>query len=113
MKASDLRIGNLVEYHARKNKWMRIKIQELDIEPLYRLAALYRPIPITQEWLDKSGLFNKYGWLNTESAIQFRDQVCCLNIGGEECIYISHVQYVHQLQNLYHALTGKELKIKG
>jgi len=72
----------------------------------------YRPIPITEEWLEKFA-FKKV----TSSAFG--------KSTGVGNILIEHtpsyhwvgwsqypIRYVHQLQNLYYALTGEELTIK-
>ena len=73
---------------------------------------MIQPIPLTEEWLLKFG-FEKnittdlhptfsYDILNVNDGI-----VYVLNYG-----FVNHIKYIHQLQNLYFALTGEELKIK-
>lgn len=70
-----------------------------------------RPIPLTAEWIEKFG-FDKLPNQNKYDMDKF--WACKLRNGNEwhfedlECI----VKYVHQLQNLYFALTGEELAIK-
>jgi len=69
------------------------------------------PIPITEEWLLKFG-FSKIGenfdlkgfciwWSTIVKEYHFR-----INGSG------IHLKHIHQLQNLYHALTGEELTLK-
>lgn len=66
------------------------------------------PIPLTEEWLLKFGFEKKRDFfhLDYESFCIFLDKkgyYTHINCGN---LYIKHV---HQLQNLYFALTGKEL----
>ena len=70
------------------------------------------PIPLTEEWLLKFG-FEK----NKNSDLYFRlnnyeyfIENGIIDNGYSRMNEIS-VKYVHQLQNLYFALTGKELEI--
>jgi len=118
MKANELRIGNIIKYID--------KPIICDINTIYAVSKcveptiLYSPIPITDEWLlklcfentDKLGLFWDLKMPNFESILQ----VWCVNKKISICrngiaAYHSDCNYVHQLQNLYFALTGKELKI--
>lgn len=75
------------------------------------------PIPITPEILEKAGLTDLntittnggeifYELVNYELGICGKDSA----ISGH--IYYAKCRYVHQLQNLYFALTGEELEIK-
>jgi len=130
MKANELRIGNLVNCTNHKH------IQFFEIEMFYGLSDFKpkleyedltisfhtcKPIPLTEEWLLKFGFENNsfdnfcYLHFNPRMAIRF------LNFNSAECEiiqddkYISfkwkHIEYVHQLQNLYFALTGKDLSM--
>lgn len=73
------------------------------------------PIPITEEWLIRGGfeksvfeksvkswtILKKDEWFTIYDDLNF----------GNQCIYgRTIVKYVHQLQNLYYALTNQELK---
>lgn len=131
MKASELRIGNLVESqititHKVANALFLYQISELKslktevcnyYQPLDTTNLYYKdlkPIPITEGWLSRfgfesikhvyDGMIFKKDWLriaNNMLSWEWR--------GG----YIRHSpKYVHQLQNLYFALTGEELTIK-
>lgn len=99
MKTNELRIGNLVE----KNNEMF----EVDFITI-RMAHNYNPILLTEERLLNFG-FEKiisvwYGIgnfrINTSFDIEW----------GGKWMGI-RLKYVHQLQNLYFALTGKELEL--
>ena len=116
MEASELRIGNLVEYQSISGnyvndipKWTLLEILSVDILGADEFPDHYRPIPITEEWLLKFA-FTKinstwYGHGNFRINISF-DLEWAFNWMG-----IS-LNSVHQLQNLYFALTGIELKLK-
>ena len=94
MKAEELRIGNLVLVDGEitiVKGWM---IHLIQIEKTSNKKI--EPIPLTEEWLIRFG-FKK-------------DMVLLTNSDGDN-FYLSDfkIEYVHQLQNLYFALTGNEL----
>ena len=109
--AVELRKGNIVECFGVKTIDYLIKegthFTSGDGGTFYSL----NPIPLTEEWLIKFGFENKREkWL-------FEKNGLVINIGNHNCTMhcgnsIKAVDYVHQLQNLYFVLTGKELKIK-
>lgn len=119
IKANELRIGNLVEYKIHgKDEWVVASILFIDDET----GGFMRPILITEDILLKCG-FTKWG-----------DDVFCLEgfidywklrydkENEEWDVYfapskqrtgqtISAIKNLHQLQNLYFALTNEELNI--
>ena len=131
LQVSELRVGNWasickVEYiHQNKpSDWHTV---EMCLDFLYDIDRDYliaRPIPLTEEWLEKFGLLkggNKYGntfhvmnddgfsakytiehWTDEEAGIH-KGKFHWVGIGG------APLEYVHQFQNLYFALTGQEL----
>lgn len=123
MKATELRIGNLVDtiYGVQSV----IGIDTSDERGEYVIfndgrkfghyiehdgELLVKPIPLTDEWL------------NAANGTSFDDElsmtIWCDNRGvyleqyGEGRMLLSHIKYVHQLQNLYFALTGTELELR-
>lgn len=116
MKAEDLRIGNLVEYFLI-NEWKELPIDGSDI--VWAVSdnevfnQVHRPIKLTPAWLERAG-FNY-----TDDMYEIPDfpfsitmvnnfpTLYCERYGGD--VYEKQIQFVHQLQNLYHALTGNEL----
>lgn len=77
------------------------------------------PIPLTEEWLVKFGFSNKGGkeyQINTGDQshliIELYDYSFSVGYAYESSGTPHKIQYVHQLQNLYFALTGEELTIK-
>jgi hypothetical protein len=123
MKASELRIGNLVEY---KNQYINVSgigpfgIQSEGKE--YLIIAKFstpdiQPIPLTEEWLLKfgfkwKGLISKGRYLTIFTpcgkALFFKDNYFIFSGVTIE----TQIKYVHQMQNLYFALTGEELTLK-
>jgi len=113
MRPEELRIGNCVKY-ARGVLKHEGKITTIGAI-IVGETDFYEPIPLTEEWLVKFGFecnFNNPNkWLqiaeNGEELEIYSDWL------GEQCLYDRvSIKYVHQLQNLYFALTGNELTIK-
>ncbi len=122
MKATELRIGNLVN---NNNKPVEIRAKHI-LGINNNAYEFVEPIPLTEEWLVKFG-FEKYWEEIKEGEFKgfksdehfYKDWIRFYNsndnfyqlksITGYVPITI---QYVHQLQNLYFALTGEELTIK-
>lgn len=121
--ANELRIGNYLCGLKMEDPIRRINdsIQYNYQTERYELDCIgleyFEPIPITEEWLLKFG----FEWCNEVSGyfdnlhaiylkypkIQFHP--FCTN--DKDCW--NEIEYVHQLQNLYFALTGTELVIKN
>ena len=125
MEAKELRIGNWVKY---KDGRQVIKIDLGDFCYIERQGTEdYKPIPLTEEWLLKFG-FEK-GFEGHEDTDFSKENFNMLSDYGGQGITISKdknikpfmycgyynneigCEFVHQLQNLYFALTGEELEI--
>ena len=116
IKASDLRIGNLVISSSKI-----IAIESIDKygvnvfycrdygEEYWCLHDNLTPIPLTEEWLLKFG-FEKSIIGMRLNVFLFSDGVMCIP-DGQEARELPHIKYVHQLQNLFFALTDKELTV--
>lgn len=109
LNPSDLMIGNLV-LDSTKNTTVVENIVRGDNRVRYG-------IPLTEEWL------LRFGGKSTDMGVLIelkRGCVMSLNILLKSCIVnVSgcfglvtpcHIEYVHQLQNLYYLLTGEKLK---
>ena len=127
MKANELRIGNY--YLDIDNQLSEMSGYELwQMSSNENLGIMeYQPIPLTEEWLLKFGFdINEdlgdmvyyeipskksgYGVCFDHEELSFYHYT---TLGITHLIYDSeHLQYVHQLQNLYYALTNEELTIK-
>lgn len=129
IKSNELRIGNLIEHKAIMcevlsidNEWLQIDNDQLNTKIID-----CKPIPLTEEWLFK------FGFEIDESNDNKKTKTLSTQVSNTESLYfdenewyISHdwnnnnfkntfwnqPKYVHQLQNIYFALTGEELIIK-
>jgi len=124
MKSTELRIGNYVTPWRKKHNG--IISNELDfvcLDTNELIDILYEgykpePLPLTEEWLIKFGFESDNYTDEDRTPIYYIDKNG-FNITFEyskECFLESigiDIEHVHQLQNLYHALTcGLELTIK-
>lgn len=121
MEARELRIGNYVRL---KNSDIETCIDLIDCagsgeawihlegNGIQSLIHQIEPIPLKEEWLLKFGFVsNSYQDRFENKAIH----VECNKTKGFVELWVErmpHIKYVHQLQNLYVALTGEELEIK-
>jgi len=124
MKATELRIGNYINY-SKENVIVTIgDLAVLQQRENDKLATPYEPIPLTEEWLLKFGFKqqNEFYVISDDLShyvelLNVRDEwypwiieLPELSHESEQKVCIPYIQYVHQLQNLYFALTGEELK---
>jgi hypothetical protein len=120
----ELRIGNWVSIYEETETNLRIDRNILGNLMLGWFTTELYPIPITPEWLER---IEELGVLSDDDQKRYEikiDQKTIVVIWTdpievEVCHYYSevttlckHIQYIHQLQNLYFALTGTELTIK-
>jgi hypothetical protein len=81
----------------------------------------FKPIQLTEEWLLKFGfekVLNQYKKITDVSKDTFKNIPFIIlfldnQFQYDDLRFITNLQYVHQLQNLYFALTGDELTIKN
>ena len=114
MKASELRIGNLVIKSLKSGIGRKIeaKIGYVDIARIFEGTGSfnYEPTPITEEWLVRFGFEDSD---NTGDFINDGLHLIITNDGkfiSPEIYKSPELEHFHQLQNLYFALTGDELK---
>lgn len=115
MKANEIRLSNwFIGYDYKPFKW--------EIEHFANLATVYpdeiikSPIPLTEEILLKAGFkvsMNKtcYGMISESGKTRlsiFHDGLFKVSCEDLEI----KVKHLHQLQNLFFALTGEEIKIE-
>jgi hypothetical protein len=104
IKANDCRYGNYIEYGGSITK-----LNEKEMCHFFRFPETYKPIPLTEDWLFKFG-FEKD--LNLQFYKNFKNNktviidFCFICLLGNSHVKIN---YVHELQNLYFALTKTEL----
>ena len=116
MKANELRIGNYL--FAKGTEVIRFT-SFFGLCNIENYPERYTPIPLTEEWLLKFR-FKKFTGENS-SFDKGKLSVCLTSLlNGEKgrtyfnswAVLEYYPKYVHQLQNLYFALTGEELIIK-
>lgn len=124
MKAQDFRIGNLVNYKIvdeldPRKEWF--EVSEIDYDDLRILGIKdemnkdYQPIPLTEEWLLKFGFKLHYGTYTIKTnrgTITIEEDLAEISNEFSNTGFNAPCKYVHQLQNIYHALTGEELTLK-
>jgi hypothetical protein len=120
MKATELRIGNYVFYNSENDKNEPVRFYDkLDGEDIKQMEehehylGLHEPIPLTPEILEKCGFENGERQINAHNdTIQVCGETVRLWAGSAEGHGV-HVlcQSLHQLQNLFFALTGEELEV--
>ncbi len=107
----EMSVGNLYYYDGDDVvKWSMDDFRAMEFD---RVDCAVQPIPLTEEWLVKFGFkkqkrsewFSKKGFV-----VRIFNNTLPVKIQGKHLVTLG---YVHQLQNLYYALTGKELTIKN
>ena len=116
MEAKELRIGNFINHN---NGFFvgpftvnSIHISDLERDNAY--AKEYEPIPLTEEWLVTLGFEYRTdtgfdGWYSNPI---LGESIRIFEVENKWYKYSSAhivIKHVHQIQNLYFALTGEEL----
>jgi len=129
MKLKELRIGNYIKLMLNDEEFAIVQVTLNDFDAIDNKKGVYKPLPLTEDWLLKHGFSVK----NFDYSIPISEcKVMWLTLipQNEECTeysvcvtqtdedqedqnaFLSDISYVHQLQNLYFVLTGKELEHK-
>jgi hypothetical protein len=125
MKVEQLRIGNLLRDKISKTDLKVIGLTEENVVTYVIDRSQYpltdgwgiEPIPLTEEWLVKFG-FKQDEELGYRWYIEWCGCVVLTYDLDDYTIKVSDTwefgkrEFVHQLQNLYHALTNEELTIE-
>lgn len=109
IQAKELRVGNYVMRNGKTVTVWELCIDEDRGRINYISESLYDPIPLTPELLVKAGVKEVAPnvWSIDSLIMQFKDEVLLAIIDRGV-----KLPYLHQLQNLYFALTGEELNVK-
>ena len=117
MESKEVRIGNLF-----KDKYSSkiIKVNGITENDIYFSGNFTKewqavPIEITEEWLLKFGFKVDYGCIilsTNRGVITIEEDLAEISSVITHNGFMAPCRYVHELQNLYFALTGKELEIK-
>lgn len=140
MDAKEIRVGNIVGAVGIKDDWYQINESVLGQFLMYDECDHIKPIPLTEEWLlrfgfEKGKLQKWFGnghdyqpvdvytelyaftmaphefeyHIRTWTHSGIAEDESCAVYCGDNLVVCDHV---HQLQNLYFALTSEELTIK-
>ena len=136
LQANELRIGNWVKYEGQDVLVMELYRNDLELGYFSDSIGFNRkyteinPIPLTEEWLERLGFkhnysetedgevcvdnysisLGKYSNLTIEKDFSFG--VDSKDFEDLICFENDYILSVHRLQNIYFALTGKELELK-
>ena len=127
IQKEELRIGNILNYSTAENDIYKTTLDWQDLkwisEDPKSFNLVHNSIPLTKKWLLKFGFeiyklnngayevkLNDYFTLKFITKDKFRenDAFYLFTNDDDSCIVI---QYVHSFQNLFFALTEKELEI--
>ena len=100
MKASELRIGNIVKQGIIES----IGSSLIEVSDTIYESEVIEPIQLTEEWLLKFGFRKVY-----KTCYQYKDFILDDRFIMMDIDITIQLKYVHQLQNLYFALNDKEL----
>ncbi len=114
MKAEELRIGNLIY------KWtdiIHVSLQTFE-NMLFHDSESYNGIPLTEEWLLKFGYSKTPSTYEEAETTDYTNGLSYIDMANQRISFrgngdvdFNRIKYVHQLQNLYFALTGEELTL--
>jgi hypothetical protein len=137
MKSSEFRLGNIIEakFVTEGFKWTFVKIK--DLEWIEEYPETYRCIPLSEEWFGYFGFIAEdkrpskdHGQYFSKPIYDYKYSFAYAPFRKDWGFYHSYtdapneednnkydliscdIKYVHQLQNLYFALTGEDLEIK-
>ena len=121
----ELRIGNLVLnedgliHQVDGVNSLGVTSRQPNIKEPFENAHVdrYKPIPLTEEWLVRLGFVGSHSLYKIDDgkfyfSINIQTRVAYIN-DGEGYEGAAKILYVHQLQNLYFALTGQELVVEN
>lgn len=123
IKANELRIGNkiIAKGYDIDPEGNRVGNFEGDFEITVDIEFFksclnnphyYEAIPITPEWLERCWFIDDLPWKKDNFRLDSENRFIVVDSTGYGIIIARHVQYIHQLQNIYFALTGEELNVK-
>jgi hypothetical protein len=131
MKTQEFRIGNILEWYEPNSKFSTCEVLEIYSDDTLGLKITetfngrydvnyqsIKPIILSEKWLGKFGFEKTYTNISGENYVGYElneFSICILSIEVGvyfiNCKHEAPFKYVHQLQNLYFAFTGKELVI--
>lgn len=118
MEAIELRIGN----YLFSNGVVSV-IDARSIFDIWDKSEKYSSIPLTEIWMERFGFIKTASYimrLNVDLKKDIKSVIIATERHGkwvavytiEDAFASQGIEYVHQLQNLYFALTGEELELE-
>jgi len=113
MKVTELRIGNIV-LNGKNNNYNIVSGNTIHYMSENNTSGIVLPLRITKQWLSDLGFtdlgYGEFFLKGITIDFEYTDN-------GEfyfvyQNVVLNSVFYVHELQNLYFAITGLELEIK-
>lgn len=107
IQKNELRIGNLYDHSGRVKK-----VTPIVIEALFESERIWcKAIPLTEEWLIKLGLkkIEEYCFELDDIHVNTKRELIWIMTKCKRELEFNIPNYIHELQNLYFALTNKEL----
>jgi hypothetical protein len=111
---NEVRIGNWVEILGNSKRldfFTTIQPSSFSVN----IEKTYGPVPLDEDWLQK------FGFERIQNAISFKKLEYCIDVREFGLFHFSRIglatiakiKHVHQLQNLFFALTQTELQFKN
>jgi hypothetical protein len=115
MESKELRLGNLfIEENSNKIiEVIGLEKNRVVFSGMFVDKWQAKPIPLIEEWLEKLGFTKELDGLYRKNKSELIEILFYAN-GWQvttQSVCLNHIKYVHQLQNLYFALTGAELTV--
>lgn len=127
VKSNELREGNLIAddlgriVKVESIFYDRFNLEFVDGQLYSSPLSEHSPIPLTPEILEKAGFEESHFFEGVHSGVYNKNGLK-IGLDGDDLVKAQYtaifggdifvkVQYLHQLQNLYFALTGEELTI--
>jgi hypothetical protein len=108
VKNTEIRIGNIINRNG-----LIVAVDEQTFWDMKKNPEQYNPILLTEEWLLNFGFIkNSTSWTNWQKPTGVKE--VRVSIHNKYLFYNGRmIEFIHQLQNLYFALTGEELTTKN
>jgi hypothetical protein len=116
IQANELRLGNLIlknnEIHEISSLFF-VDLHDGTIRENYNNSYIIEPIPLTEEWFLKFGFRTEetYCFELDDISINTKRELMWVFTKCKNNVELEFPKYVHELQNLYFALTNNELEI--
>jgi hypothetical protein len=115
LQSKDLRIGNLV---IRKESGVKTIIKSINENSVRTNIGtlpynLLLPVPLTELTLEMLGFDKSQDLLVRGLIMRYSFSNKIIELIRYETLIDFKIEYVHELQNLYFALTGEELELKN